>query len=62
MDALNERKQIDLYVYDIIRVMAQKSIALDSPMPSDLWFGRVNRDRRSSEQIKQDLLAALGGG
>ena len=62
MDALDERKKIDLYVSDLIWVIAQKNLVSEIPTPSDLWFKRINKDKRSAKQIKADLLAALGGG
>ena len=51
---------MNLYAMDILWSIAKRHYP-DLPMPSEIWSGKDKIDRRSGEQIIDDLIKKLGG-
>ena len=58
--ARNEEKQIQLYGMDLVWLIA-KHYYDGLEQPSEIYFKRKKKDRRSGKQIINDLMKKLGG-
>ena len=58
--AKQEEKRVDLYAMDLLWGIA-KQYYNGLPMPSEIWAEKDKIDRRSGQQILNDLMEKLGG-
>ena len=61
MSAKLEEKQVDIYAMDLLWLIAKRNYD-GLKQPSDLYFNRDKKtDKRTKQQIIDDLLKGLGG-
>ncbi|MBO7624385.1 MAG: hypothetical protein J6S82_03655 [Bacteroidales bacterium] len=60
MTAKAERQTAEVYVWDLVWLLARNRLTDDARMPSDIWWNR-KKDKRSAKQIASDLMKKLGG-
>lgn len=61
MAAKFEERRTELYIGDLLWMVANHYYDLKTPTPTEYEFGLRKQDRRSAEQIKTDLLNRLKG-
>jgi hypothetical protein len=59
MSAKAEKRRTELYAMDLVWLLAKKYYDIQTEQPS-AYETEHRRDRRTSEQIKKDLLKKLG--
>lgn len=61
MTAKFEERRTELYIGDLLWMVANHYYALNAPTPTEYELKLKNRDSRSAEQIKNDILRRLKG-
>lgn len=61
MAAKFEERRTNLYIGDLIWLIAKTKYDISSPSPSEVELKRHNADRRSAKEITEALLKKLGG-
>ena len=59
--AKSEKRRTELYVMDLVWLLARKYYDISTPQPSKIETEHNPQDRRSGSQIKKDLLKKLKG-
>ena len=61
MTAKFEERRTELYIGDLLWMVANHYYELNTPTPTEYELKLKNRDNRSAEQIKSDILRQLRG-
>lgn len=58
--AKHERKQVELYGLDLVWLLAKRYYS-GLQQPTDIYYKRKTEDKRTAEQIVDDVINSCGG-